>query len=71
MLTSYHAVAGDDQLRIVSYSIGIELSINRIDIAITPTLRYKKTHKHNGGLIGTDKFSVQNISIKSGSGGWI
>ena len=55
----------------VSHSIDIELSISRIDIAITQTARYKKTHKHNGGLIVTDKFSVQNISIKSGSGGWI
>ena len=51
--------------------LDIELSISRIDIAMTQTARYKKTHKHNGGLIVTDKFSVQNISIKSGSGGWI
>lgn len=38
---------------------------------MTLTIRYKKTHKHNGGLIITDKFSVQDISTKSGSGGWI
>jgi hypothetical protein len=49
----------------------IELSIGRIDTAITLTIRYKKTHKHNGGLIVTDRFSIQNISIENGSGGWI
>ncbi len=57
--------------QIVSYSMGIELSISRVDTAITLTNRYKKTHKHNGGLIVTDEFIVQYISIKYGSGGWI
>ncbi len=48
------------------------LSKDKVNTVRTRTIRYKKTHKHNnGGLIVTDKFRLQTISIKSGSGGWI
>lgn len=40
--------------------LGIELSISRIDTALTLTIRYKKTHKHNGGLIYTDNLVYKN-----------
>ena len=52
-------------------AINQKLSIYMTNTELTLTVRYKKTHKHNGGLIATDKFRLQNISIKSGSGGWI
>ena len=32
----------------------MNLSIDEINTMITLTFRYKKTHKHNGGLIVTD-----------------